>query len=348
MGTIAALAGNMTGNYPYNQEDREAWQKAGKKPFSFRFGNTYISYADIEPFNTLLAATADVVQNAAVLGEAYTEKWMQKLTFMAAAVIVDKSMLSGVEDLASVMNAETSAERLTQVGARYARSHLPYAGLLGQVGDLMDANRREADTLLAHIVRRDAIFKAALPLQYDYLSKDRSGKPLSYAADSPLTRLFNMILPISIYNAEGDPIKETLVEMRYNIPQVMSTFEGEPLNSYERSELQRYMAKGSIRKDLEKLILKDPKFRKDLDKYKKGSGPFQPFSSEEGERLYEQEFYLSVQKIFNEAKAKAMVEVLRDPKNDGLRRRIELRKAKKAASRSGNIDRLAELKKHGI
>lgn len=348
MGTIAALAGNMTGNYPYNQEDREAWQKAGKKPFSIRFGNTYISYADIEPFNTILAATADVVQNAAVLGESYTENWLQKLTYMTAAILVDKSMLSGVEDLASVMNAETSAERLTQVGARYARSHLPYAGLLGQVGDLIDANRREADKLTEHLIRRDALLKATLPPQYDYLSKDRTGKPLSYAADSPLVRLINMVLPISIYNAEGDPIKETLVEMRYNIPQVMSTFQGEPLNAYERSELQKYMAKGDLRKDLEKLILKDPKFRKDLEKYKKGSGPFQPFSSEEGERLYEQEFYLSVQKIFNKAKANAMVEVLRDPKNDGLRRRIELRKAKKAASRSGNIDRLAEIKKHGI
>ena len=346
MGTIAALAGNMTGNYPYNQEDREAWQKAGKKPFSFKFGNTYVSYADIEPFNTILAATADIVQNAAVLGEAYTEKWLQKLTFMVSSVLVDKSMLSGVEDLARLMNAETSGELLTQTGGRYIRSHLPYAGLLGQVGDLIDANRREADKLTEHIIRRDALLKATLPPQYDYLSKDRTGKPLSYAADNPLVRLFNMVMPISIYNAEGDPIKETLVEMRYNIPQVMSTFEGEPLNAFERSELQKYMAKGNLRRDLEKLILRDPKFRRDLDKYKKGSGPFQPFSSEEGERLYEQQFYLSVQAIFNDAKNKAMVEVLRN--NPDLQQRIDVRRGKKAASRSGSIDRLAELKKHGI
>ena len=312
-------------------------------------GNTYISYADIEPFNTLLAATADVVQNAAVLGEEYTEKWLQKLTFMAASVIVDKSMLSGVDDLAAVMNADTSSERLTRVGARYVRSHLPYAGLLGQVGDLIDANRREADTLTEHLIRRDALLKATLPPQYDYLSKDRTGKPLSYAADSPLVRLINMVLPFSIYNAEGDPVKETLVEMRYNIPQVMSTYKGEPLNAFERSELQKYMAKGNIRRDLEKLILRDPKFRKDLEQYKKGSGPFQPFSSEAGEALYSQQFYLSVQKIFTDAKNEAMVEVLRN--NPDLRRRVEIREAKKAASRSGSIDRLTELKreatKHG-
>lgn len=341
MGTIAALAGNMTGNYPYNREDREAWQKAGKKPFSFKVGNTYISYNDLEPFNTLFAATADVVENASVLGESFVENWMQKLTYMAAAVLVDKSMLSGIEDLARLMNAETSSELLTQTGSRYIRSHLPYAGLLGQLGDVMDANRREADTLFQHLVRRDAPFKATLSPQYDYLSKDRTGKPLSYAAENPLVRLFNMILPTSIYNAEGDPIKETLVEMRFNIPQVMSTYKGEPLNAFERSELQKYMSTGDLRSRLEKVILRDPKFRKDLDDFKKGG-----YSAAAGENLYQQQFYISVHKAFTAAKDAAMVEVLRN--NPDLQRRIEVREAKKAASRSGNMERLAELKKHGI
>ena len=103
---------------------------------------------------------------------------------------------------------------------------------------------------------------------------------------------------------------------------------------------------GNIRKDLEKLILKDPKFRKDLNAYKKGSGPFQPFSAEAGEALYGQQFYISVNKIFQRAKDAAMIEVLRN--NPDLQRRIDDREAKKAASKSGNIDRLAELKKHGI
>ncbi len=341
MGTLAALAGNMTGNYPYNQEDREAWQKAGKKPFSFKFGNLYVSYADIEPFNTLFAFTADVVQNASVLGESYTENILQKLTYMTAAILVDKSMLSGVEDLASLMNAETSEERLTKTGARYIRSHLPYAGLMGQLGDLMDANRREAQDFKEHLIRRDMLLKSVLPPQYDYLSKDRTGKPLSYAAENPLMRIINTVLPITFHNAEADPVKDALVEMRFNIPQIMSTYKGEPLDAFERSELQKYMAKGDLRTRLEKVMLRDPSFRRELDAYKKEN-----FSSAEGEGLYGTQFYITVHREFTRAKDKAMLEVLRN--NPDLRRRIELRQAKKAASRSGNIDRLAELKKHGI
>ena len=337
MGTIAALAGNMTGNYPYNQEDREAWQKAGKKPFSFKVGNTYISYADLEPFNTLFSTTANIVENAHVLGEAWTEKWIDKLTYMAAAVLVDKSMLSGVEDLARLMNADTSEELLTQTGARYVRAHLPYAGLLGQLGDLMDANRREADDLWEHIIKRDAIFKSTLPPQYDYLSKDRTGKPLSYAADHPLTRLFNMVTPMPIYNAEGDPIKETLVEMRFNIPQIMSTYKGVPLDSFQRSELQKYMAMGDLRKNLEKIILRDPKFRQDLDKYKKEN-----LNSSDEAYLYEQQFYQTVHEEFQRAKRVAMIDVIRN--NPDLKEKIEIREGRKAASKSGNIDRLINMR----
>ncbi len=103
--------------------------------------------------------------------------------------------------------------------------------------------------------------------------------------------------------------------------------------------------KGDIRKDLEKLILKDPEFRKDLDAYKKGAGPFQPFSAEAGEGLYSQQFYISVNEIFQRAKDAAMIEVLRN--NPDLQRRIDDRNAKKAAGKSGNMERLQELKRHG-
>ena len=44
------------------------------------------------------------------------------------------------------------------------------------------------DKLREHLIRRDALLKSVLPPQYDYLSEDRTGKPLSYAAENPLVR----------------------------------------------------------------------------------------------------------------------------------------------------------------
>lgn len=338
MATIAALSGNLTGDYPYDKESRDAWQTAKIQPYSFKVGNTYISYKDLEPFNTLFSMAANVVQNANVLGEEWTDNWMQKLTFMTAAVLVDKSMLAGVEDLARLMNAETSEELLTQTGSRYIRSHLPYAGLLGQLGDVLDATRKEAQSLGEMIVRRDALFKSVLPPKYDVLSKDRSGKVLTYGAQDPLLRLFNSLSPIPVTTVEGDPVKEALVAMRFNLPEALTTYKGEPLNALERSEMQRHLSMGPLRERLERIIIKDPAWREGLAAYKQAN-----LTVTEGYPLYSQQFYQMVDQAFRDAKDEAMVNVLRD--NPDLRDRIETRQTKKALSQSGAYERLLQLPK---
>jgi hypothetical protein len=338
MATIAALSGNMTGDMPYDKETQDLWRAAGIQPYSFKVGNAYISYKDLEPFNTLFSMAANVVQNSNVLGEDWTDKWMQKLVFMAAAVVVDKSMLSGVEDLARLMNPETSEDLLTQTGARYIRSHLPYAGLLGQLGDVIDANQKEAQSLLETIVRRDAIVKSVLPPKYDVLSKDRSGKKLVSGAENPLFRLFNAFSPVPITPVDDDPIKKSLVEMRYNLPQTLSTYKGEPLNSLERSEMQKYLSMGSLRSRLEKIMVTDPSWREDLDRYKKDN-----LRISEGYQLYSQRFYQLVDDAFRDAKDEAMLQVMQN--NPDLRGRIETRETKKALSKAGAYDRIMQLPK---
>lgn len=328
MAALAAMSGNMTGDYPYDQESKDAWQTAGIQPYSFKVGNTYISYNNLEPFNTLFSMTANVVQNSDVLGEKLTDNWMQKLTFMTAAVLVDKSMLSGVEDLARLMNAETSEELLKRTGSGYIRSHLPYAGLLGQLGDVLDSNRKEAVTLKEMVVQRDALFKSVLPPKYDVLSKDRSGKLLNYGAENGLLKLFNSLSPVPIVPVDDDVIRQNLVDMRFNMPEALTRYKGEELTAQERSEMQKYMSMGSLRERLERIMVQDSTWREDFEAYKANK-----LTIEEGFDLYQQRFYQLVQDAFNDAKDEAMLEVLRN--NPELRDRIELRQAKKALSKAG-------------
>jgi len=338
MATLAALSGNLTGDYPYDKESRDTWKAAGIQPYSFKVGDVYISYKDLEPFNTLFSSMANVVQNADVLGEEWTDNWINKLTFMTAAVLVDKSMLAGVEDLARLMNADTSEELLKQTGSRYIRSHLPYAGLLGQLGDILDSNQKEAVSLQEMIVRRDAIFKSVLPPKYDVLSKDRSGKQLTYGADNPLLKLFNSLSPIPVTITEGDPIKEALVAMRFNLPEALTTYKGEPLNSLERSEMQRHLSMGPLRERLERIILQDPAWREGFEAYKNSN-----LQISEGYPLYSQQFYQLVDQAFRDAKDEAMQNVLRD--NPDLRDRVETRETRKALSKAGAYERILQLPK---
>ena len=336
MATIAAMAGNMTGDYPYTKEDRDAWQMAGIQPYSFKFGNTYVSYKNLEPFNTVLAMAANVVQNGDILGETYIDNFMKKLVFMTAAVVVDKSMLSGVEDLATLMSGDTSGQNYARVAARFARSHLPYAGLSGQLGTIIDANKKEAQQLHELFIKRDAFTKSTLPPKYDILSKDRTGKPLVHDAQHPLLRLFNAVSPLPVVIIDGDPVREGLVEMRYNLPETMNKIDGVVLNAYERSQLQKYMSMGKLRARLERAMIVDKTWRSDLDKYKANN-----LQISDGADLYSSRFYSIIHRIFKEEKEIAVGRMIREIPELG--KRIEARKANKKAVATGRFELVEKL-----
>ena len=333
MSTIAAASGLMTGNYPADKESRDLWKANGIQPFSFRFPVgfnrwAYVSYRDIEPFNTLFAATANIISNSHVLGEDIRDDMLEKLVFMTTAVLVDKSMLAGVEDLAQVLSADGAGGKLQRTGAKYLRAHLPYAGLLAQVGGVMDANQKEANNFLEIIANRDAIFKSTLQPKYDILSKDRSGKKLIIGPEFPLLRLFNAMSPVAVTFPEGDPVKMTLKAMSYNLPETLSTFKGEPLNSYERSRLQYYMSTGNLRKRLEH-VMNSPSFKKEFEAYKALG-----LRQADGYELYKQGWYQMVHRVFVNEKKIAMARLRAD--NPNLAARIEARAAKKRIGKEGS------------
>lgn len=59
--------GEITGAVPKNKAEREAFYRAGKKPWAIKSGDTWIQYRRIEPFNTVIASVAiahDAIKNA--------------------------------------------------------------------------------------------------------------------------------------------------------------------------------------------------------------------------------------------------------------------------------------------
>ena len=337
LASLAALSGRITGDLPVNKEDRDLWKLNGVKPKSFILPNgTYVSYEKLEIFNTIFSTTANVVGNADLLGEKRTDEWMKKLTYMTAAVVVDQSMLSGVEDLARLMNPQTAEDLLLQTGTRYLRSHLPYAGLMGQIGDVVDSNQKEANSFLELLAKRDAAFKGAIPSKYDILNKDRSGQPLRYGPEQPLHRLFNSMLPLGFTTPEGDEVKETLMALRFNLPETMSTYRGEPLNSLEKSEMSKILSQSGLRKDLERLFKKKG-FKRALSEYKTLK-----LKESDGYKLKDQLFYREVQKIFRHHKALAMQKMLSE--NAGLSGRLLARNYQKNMGKVGNYSDTARAK----
>ena len=352
MSFLAALQGNMTGDYPYDKTRRELWQKNKIPPYSFKIGNAWVSYKDIEPFNTLFAMSGNLVQNADVLGEGYLDDMVPKLMFMTSAVLVDKSMLSGVKDLAAVFNPESADYQLQTTLARQIRGFIPFSGLSRDIGNILDSVEKEYATLGEQIIRRDAFMKSVLNPKYDILSKDRSGKEFTRTGEfdgpggfflSPMLRIFNTLSPIPIVpvDAPDDHVRKILMDMKYDMPDILRSYKGERLNSKERSRLQYYLSTGSLRADLERLLGDGNRIETQLNQYKKGYGPFNKFTRLKGDDIKHQEFYRDVHKIFQRAKEQAMQQVLLE--NPELGRRIDLRGRKKNLAKSGRYDRVNEL-----
>ena len=336
----AAMTGNMTGTLPYDKETRDHWRNNKIQPNSFKIGNTYVSYADMEPYNTILSAVANVAGYQNSLGETVRDDMLQKLQFMFASVIVDKSMLAGVDDLAQVFSGNISEIQLGRIGAKLFRSQLPYSGLMGQLGNLMDENERITRGFWETTIRRDIGFKSFLAPKYDILSPGNKAVRFTPYTSNPFLKMWNSLSPIAVTYAGEDPVKKALQSISYNLPEALRTWKGEELNSFEQSELQKYLAESNLYARLNKLVTS--KQWKDAVQQYKDDG----LLAREGMRPVDQRFYLQVQNIFLNEKKKAITKLR--AQNPELYARIKDRELRRFYSKKGNYNVLNDLKKHGI
>ena len=338
LATVATWKGNMTGDYPYDKEGRDLWMAAKIPPYSFKVGNAWVSYRDLEPFNTVFSVAANLAQSMDVVGEDITDEWFRKGAFMLSAVLVDKSMLSGLKDLSKIAVGGEGDKAALRVIGRYARNRLPWAGLSAQIGTIMDANQKESNTLLEMLRQRDALWKSNIPAKYDILATDRRGKPLNYAAENPILRLFNSLSPIGVVPVKDDFVRQGLLDIKYNLPEIMAnTPEGVPMTSIQRSELQRLMSIGPLRKDLER-IMRSQVWQNNVKAYHEAG-----LRESKGDKLRHFSFYEQVDKAFHRAKELAWAQLVQN--NPEMRNTAVQLKARKALAGGGPsaIQRLINL-----
>ena len=335
MAIAGAAAGNIYGDAPRDKEMRDLWAMEGIRPYTMRVGNTLVSYRDFEPFNTIIATGANLFNYQHALDEDLFSEFAETAIFMMSAALVDKSMLAGVEDLATVLDPQGLERKGGRLFAQTARSILPWSGLLGSIGDLLDANQKEAVGMFEIMVRRDAIFKSTLPPKYDILSKDRSGTPFQIPGSQPLARAFNFLSPIAITNTSGDPVKTTLYDIGYNLPDVLRTYKGIQLTSAERSLMTKYLSMGNLRSELEK-VFASKAFQNGYKEFKDLKG-----RRRMGIRVEDQEFYQMVQKVFRKAKKDAYYKMIAE--NPELDDKLKEAARLKRLGGSGNYEQINKL-----
>lgn len=300
-GMALAFTGNFTGNLPIDPAERKRWKDLGIRPRSIKVGNQWISYNAIEPLNNILAAAVDlgsVVKEMVTRdlgGMEIAERLSGQMVLAIAASFTEKSWFANFEALAEFINIEQmSPQSVQKMIAGYAYSNtVPWGSAARGFANAFDPYMREYNDAW------DQAFRGSLPLirnsaalKHDVLT----GKPFT----NPYGGWWNSMMPFEISTDQKDPVKDMLMEARYNWSDNLRSHRGIRLDGEQRSFVQKQMYESGLRKNLEALMRQEW-FRKDIKEWQ--GRPFDP----KGDPSMRPRFYNSIDDAFQLARKTAFL-----------------------------------------
>lgn len=146
-----ALEGHITGGGPADRNARRLLQANGWQPYSLKIGDTYYSYARLDPFSTTIGTVADMVDLQSYMTDKQKER---SATLVAAAVannLTSKTWLSG---LSSALEAVNDSDRYMQNFISRTTGAIAVPSIVAQVARETDPFMREAREPLDRIRSR--------------------------------------------------------------------------------------------------------------------------------------------------------------------------------------------------
>lgn len=297
------LSGNLTGNGPFDREERNLWMQTGWRPRSIKIGDKWVSYDSLEPFTSFLAMVGDIGDNTTLLGETATQGWFNKLAGLVANNLTNKSFLAGIIDLSDMLSLNPDRQAVWL--ANFTNSSFPWAGARNEIANVFNPGMRELDYsftgYLNMIANRNPGLRNTLPEKYDIL--DGSVVRMS----DPMTRFWNTLMPIQI-NFTDNATRRMLRESGYDVAsRLRKDSNGTPLDPEKRSRFQNLIGQQKLEKKLEK-IFNDPAVKKEMEFYRKlrDLGYRNTDTERGGDARYgidvkDSNYYKRIDKVFKEA-----------------------------------------------
>jgi len=98
-----ALQGSITGNGPDDKRERDLLQADGWQPYSYKVGDTYYSYARLDPLATIIGAAADMVQASKDTSDDGLAEQAMYIALSAGKNLANKSFLPALNDLMTII-----------------------------------------------------------------------------------------------------------------------------------------------------------------------------------------------------------------------------------------------------
>lgn len=244
-----AMGGNIRGNGPVNPAERRKLKDMNWKEKTINIGGKWVSYQNLEPFDTILSLLGDASYYARDVGSSVMQDIQDKIMWSIAATFTNKTFMAGLEPLVAIANGdETAAARLL---ANEARSYIPMSGAVGVAAQAWSSSQKDIyNDFIGYIQNRVPGVNGELPEQIDVFT----GKPLK-DIDNPILRGLNAINPVPISGGD-EPWRQWLLETGWDgMSMIRKDSSGSyEYNSKEREILYRYIGEQQLYKQVEKLM----------------------------------------------------------------------------------------------
>lgn len=225
---IAYLAaqGAITGGGPQKPQARQLWELKSK-PYSVKVVNpatgeaTWHSYARMEPFASIVGATADAVEIGSYVNEdpenmsdQESQRW-QAVGAIIAGIMNNsgnKTFMKGIADFMEFLDDPTRNART--YSSQMISSQVPYSALQRTIRNFDDPYLREAWTIMDKIKDNAPGYSTGLPLRLDVFGEIR---------EKNHSTLLGAMSPIPEKAVGADPVVDELLDVMKATHKVPST-----------------------------------------------------------------------------------------------------------------------------
>lgn len=251
LGYTMALDGTVTGAGPADPERRKFLRETtGWQPFSVKIGDTYHSYAGLEPIGGMLGVSATLAEIGAVYGKEDDDEWSDLLLYsalMPVKYIGELPFMSSMSKFVTMVEqvkrdpkGEAANSAATQFFGSIATNMvggvtpvpMPAGALFRQIENTIDPTKREVTvdpSLSSEHKYFDFMFKSWLaktPLGSDKIAPSRNmwGEEVKTGDNNAL----NWIIPFNKSVENLDPVESKLLD-------IAKARQGMPINKPERT-----------------------------------------------------------------------------------------------------------------
>ena len=218
-----------TGAAPENKKEREQFYELGKLPWAIRFGDEWVQYRRIEPFNMVLATATIVAEQMKKFKEDEIEEVSELFFALADRIyenLIDSSMLSGLSDM---FNRHGKRRNIFK---RFGATFVPYSSFWRSINRSIEVGM-EDDAKVREIKTLSDAFAQNIPFGTLRLKPRMNvwGKEITLEGG-----VLRQWLPFKWRTATKDPVEIELERIGYypSIPEDTVTIDGEKYDIPEK------------------------------------------------------------------------------------------------------------------